>query len=119
MPVTVAVVLVFVPRVGLGGIILASGARLCRQDRGPGIQIEPDLTLQVNRKAGINAGWKAYDSAAGSCDRFNRFIDGRRVDRRAVALSAKGSHVVNCFACMSIVRIKRRICWSSWQSQGA
>src|ERR1700740_21829 len=94
MPVTVAEILVFVPRIGLGLIITAAtprGGRLGGYDGRSGAQMQADIALEVNRKGEIRTGGKVNNSATGGRSGFDGSVDRGRIESIAIALRAEGS----------------------------
>lgn len=96
MPVTVAEILVFVPRIGFGLIITAAtprGGRLGGYDGRSWAQVQADIALEVNRKAEIRTGGKVNNSATGGRSGFDGIVDRGRIKSIAVALRAEGSNI--------------------------
>src|SRR5271163_4355236 len=50
--------------------------------------MQRDVTLEPDRVAGVNAGWKIHRASASRCDSFNRPVDRRTVEGLAIARCA-------------------------------
>ena len=94
--VAVAEILVLVPFVWLGHVEPAAGSlrgSVGRNDGRPLIEVERDVALEMDGVAEVIAGGEQHRTAARRVGRFNGLVDGRRVERLAVARGAKRPHV--------------------------
>src|SRR5689334_22449346 len=96
-----AIVLIMVPLVRLGGIVLAASTRVRRQNGCALIEIKRHLALQTNGVAKISACRKMKRAAAGRSNRFYGSVDGWIIYCGAVALRAECANVIKGLKCSS------------------
>ena len=92
--VMLAVILVVVPLVGLGGIVLPARSSVGRENRGASIEIEGYVALQMNGVTKISAGGKVKSPSTGGCYDLNSAINRRRVDAGSVTFCAEASDIL-------------------------
>src|SRR5215472_13760766 len=95
VPVTVPVILKFVPQVWLRWIILTGSAGFCCKNGRTLIQIKRDFVFQMNGETSISSSEEMDDAASRSRSCFNRLVDGGCIDGFAIAFCAQCPYVID------------------------
>src|SRR5436190_834459 len=93
MPVTVAVILECVRCAGLGSIVTAFGGWRSREQCRTMLQIERNVTLEMNGIAGIRAGGQINGASTDRSGSVNGSIDRAAINRLAITSGTKTLYV--------------------------
>src|SRR5205085_5547841 len=98
-PVAVAVVLIVVPLIRLGGVVLAPSTCIRGENGRSLIEIESNFALEMNGVTKVGACGKMDRAAARRSCRVDGLIDSWSIYCRAVTLGAKRANVINGLRC--------------------